>query len=192
MLIEDVLEGNLAGITLIYGPAGAGKSTAALEALRGRTVYISTSKNFSVERLQKMRPDADSIIAKLVLFEPDDLLSMERSVQTAVQLSAVADLIVIDSIGTFIRSSNRKLGNQALGRMLEQLRKSKCPVLLTSEVYDYLSEGGGVAFVGGDMLRLAADSIIELNGGVLRVRKHKLHSGRERDYRITDTGLQKA
>jgi predicted ATP-dependent serine protease len=188
MLIEEVLEEGPQGITLLYGPAGAGKTTVCLEMLRGRSIYISTSKNFSVERLAKMRPDHKQIIERLVLFEPQELLELERAVEAAVKLSSISDLLVVDSLGA-LRNAERRQANQALSRMLANLKLSGCPVLMVSDVYDYLSEGGGVAFVGGDMTRLACDTIIELDGKLLRVRKHKLHAGRERNYAIEEGGL---
>jgi KaiC/GvpD/RAD55 family RecA-like ATPase len=191
MLIEDITEEHLQATTLIYGPAGAGKTTPCLEALQGRSIYVSTSKNFSLERLQKLRNDHADIIRQLVLFEPTDLLELEKAVQAAVQFSAMSSILVIDSIATHVRAADRKLGNLALHRILETLKKAKCPVLLTSEVYDYLSESKGVQFVGGDMLRLASRTILELNDGAMTIKKHPVHAGRSWDYKITDTGLQK-
>jgi KaiC/GvpD/RAD55 family RecA-like ATPase len=191
MLIEDITEQPLTGITLLYGPAGTGKTTACLQALRNRSIYISTNKNFSVERLQKLHTDAQAIVNQLVLFEPQDLLELEKAVQTAVQFSAISTILVIDSIATYIRSADRKLANLALHRILETLKKAKCPVLLTSEVYDYLRESKGVQFIGGDMLRLACNTILELNNETVTVKKHGLHTGRSWPYEITDTGLEK-
>jgi AAA+ ATPase superfamily predicted ATPase len=192
MLITDITEESLKGITLIYGPASTGKTTIALEALRGRSIYISTHKNFNVDRLKAMRADADKIIEKLVLFEAHDLLSVEKSVKTAVQLSHLCEILVVDSIATHIRSANKKLGNLALHRILEDLKHAACPVLITSEVYDYLKEAGNHQFVGGDMLRLASNTIIELKEGMLTVKKHAQHTGRSWQYIITGPGVRKA
>src|SRR5262249_49327463 len=148
MILTDVLEEPLRGITLLYGPAGTGKTTLCLQELRGRSVYVSTNKNFNVERLRTMRADASVIIGKLVLFEPNDLLSFEKAVEAAVKLAAVSDLLVVDSIATFVRASDRKLANLALNRMLEKLRKVTCPVLLTTEVYERAEGMRNVQFVG--------------------------------------------
>jgi RecA/RadA recombinase len=189
MLIEDVLEHPPKGITLIYGPAATGKTTLCLQSLQGRSIYISTNKNFSIERLRTMRADADALIERLVLFEPDDLVTLEKAVQTAVQLSALADIIVVDNIATHIRPANKTMANLALHRMLNTLKQTKCPVLLTSEVYDYI-RSTEVKFVGGEMLRLAADTIIELHNSTLTIRKHAQHTGRARDYRLTNKGLE--
>ncbi len=190
MLLE-LLEHPLKGLTIIFGPAGSGKTTLCLQLLAGRSIYISTGRNFSADRLKTMRRDADALLGRLVVFEPVDLLALEKSVEAAVKLSRLSDLIVIDSLATYLRLAERKAGNLALHRILQTLLKANCPVLLTTEIYDTFSEGHGVRLVGGEMLRLAADTLIELDGKVLTVRKHKEFQGRARDYRITDAGLEK-
>lgn len=190
MFLEDITEAPLHGITLIYGPAGTGKTTLCLQALHGRALYISTNKNFNVDRLQAMRPDAADIIKQLILFEPTDLLQLEKAVDAAVKLSPMCTVLVVDSIATYLRSSERKLANLALHRMLATLKKSACPILLTSEVYEYMRDKE-LQFLGGDMLRINADTIVELHNNVLTLKKHREYTGRQRDYRIVAAGLQK-
>jgi len=190
MFITELTEEQLQGITLLYGTAASGKTTACLEALSARSIYISTNKNFNLERLRKLKPDADEIIRQLVLFEPKDLTEMEKAVTAATKLSSMATILVVDSIATFFRTAERKTANLALHRMLKLLEEAKCPVLLTSEVYDYLRESRH-EFVGGDMLRVASRTIIELKEGTATVKKHPLHTGRIWNYRITDKGLEK-
>lgn len=190
MFITSITEEPLSDITLIYGPAGSGKTTACLEALTGRAAYISTSKNFNLERLQKLRSDAAVIIKKIMLFEPQDILELEKAVQAVVKLSTMTDIIIIDSIATLIRSADRKLANLALHRILATLEEVHCPVLMTSEVYDYFSEGR-YEFIGGDMLRLASRTIIELGDNHATIKKHPILTGRTWMYQITDTGITK-
>ena len=72
------------------------------------------------------------------------------------------------------------------------LTKAECPIIITSEVYDRAEGMYDVQFVGGDMLRLAARTIIELKDGVATVKKHPLHTGRQWEYKITNDGLVKA
>jgi KaiC/GvpD/RAD55 family RecA-like ATPase len=190
MFIQEITEQPLKGIALIYGPAAAGKTTACLEALRVKSVYISTNKNFNLERLRKLRPNAEEIIRELVLFEPSNLEELEKAVIAAAKLSSMTDLLVIDSLATHLRIAERKTANLALYRILKMLQNVQVPVLVTSEVYDYLRESRH-EFVGGDMLRLACDTIIEFRGDIAAVKKHSVHAGREWGYRISDSGLEK-
>jgi RecA/RadA recombinase len=193
MFLTELLEAPLSGITLLYGPAASGKSTACFEAFRGRTVYVGSGKNLSPERIRSLRSDADEVLAKLVVFSPQSLLEWERAVEQAVQLAALAELIVLDTPATALRASPRTMANLSLHRMLQQLQNAQCPVLMTSEVYDRAeNRGADVQFVGGDMLRLAADTIVEFDGSVATVRKHAHFAGREWAYTITAHGLEKA
>lgn len=189
MFLEDITDEKLIGLMLVYGPAGTGKTTVCLEALHGRSVYLSSSKNFSAERLQAMRSDAQEILTHTVVFEPGDILGWERAVGQAVQISALSSVIILDSVATPVRAAERRMGNLGLHRMLETLKKSACPVIVTSEVYDFTKDE--LKFVGGDMLRLAARTIIELRDGTATVRKHPLVAGRVWKYRIEAAGLRK-
>ncbi len=191
MFLAEILEEQLQGITLVYGPAASGKSTLCLEALDGRSVYVSSGRNFSAERLQSLRADAAKIMERLVLFQPGELPEWERTVEQAVQLSKLSKLIVLDTPATPFRYSPRTMGNLSLHRMLHELTHAHCPVLITSEVYDRVEGMYDVQFVGGDMLRLAARTIIELKDGIATVKKHPVHTGRQWKYGIKAQGLVK-
>lgn len=171
----------------MYGPAATGKTTLCLESLQPRTVYITTNKNFNVERLRSLREDAEQIINSLFLFEPKDLAELESAVQAGLKLKP--SLLVIDSLATLIRPIEKKSGNLGLHRILKLLLEFTCPILATSEVYDSFRESRH-EFVGGDMLRLACRTIIELRDGVATVKKHPNFFGRTRNYVITSSGLK--
>jgi hypothetical protein len=187
MFLTDFTEEPLHGVTLLYGPAATGKTTACLEALVPHSVYISSHKNFNIERLRTMRSDADAIIKNIYLFEPKELAELEAAVLAALKLEP--SLLVIDSLATHIRPAERKSGNLGLHRILKLLAKLSCPIILTSEVYDSFRESRH-EFVGGDMLRLACSTIIELENFTATLKKHPALAGRSWPYKITDTGLQ--
>jgi GTPase SAR1 family protein len=190
MFIGDLLEESLTGITVLYGPSASGKSTACVEAIQGKCAYIATSSNFSVERLATIHPDFD--LGRVVLFSPTDMVEVERAVSDAVRLSSALKLIVIDSLGTYVRSSERRSANLALERILSRLRLSACPVVIVTDAIDKPTAGEPeLRLVGGDLLRVSARTIIELDEGKATVKKHPVLSGRVWSYKIVSAGLQK-
>lgn len=188
MFLRDLLEENLRGITLLYGTGASGKTTACFDAITGKTAYIATAKNFSVERLSGMRPDVR--LDRIALFQTRDLREVEQAVEQAVTLSGAITLIVIDSLGTHLRVAERRAANLALERILKTLGRATCPVLIVSDALDAPNAGGELKFVGGDLLRLHARTIIEFKDGNATVKKHPVVAGRVRQYTITSAGLQ--
>ena len=190
MFIAELLEEPLTGITVTYGPSASGKSTACLEAVHGKCAYIATSSNFSVERLATIRPDFD--LGKIVLFSPTDLVALERAVSDAIRLSPALKLIIVDSLGTYVRSSERRSANLALERILTRLRLAACPVLVVTDAIDKPTAGEPeLRLVGGDLLRVSARTIIELDNGKATVKKHPALAGRVWSYKIVAAGLEK-
>jgi RecA/RadA recombinase len=190
MFLSELLEEPLQGITLVYGPAASGKSTVCFSALTARSVYMTSASNLSTERIHSLRTDASVILEKLVVFTPADIIEWERAVEQAVKLSTLSQLIVLDTPATALRAAPRTMANLSLHRMLKLLATAQCPILITSEVYDRAENSGAdVQFVGGDMLRLAARTIVELKDGVATVKKHPLHAGREWEYSMQAQGL---
>lgn len=187
MLLTDMLEEPLTSITLVYGPGGSGKSTAALQVIQGKCAYIATQHNFSPERLQTIKGNLEHVS----LFSPHDLVELERAVEQAVQLSRVLTLIVLDSLGTYLRVTERKAANLALERILTKLGLAVCPVLIISDALDKPARETELSFVGGDLLRLHARTIIEFNTGVASVKKHPVLAGRVWEYTIDTAGLRK-
>jgi len=188
MFLARLLEEPLRGITLLYGPGASGKSTACLEMIQGKTAYIATAHNFSAERLSGMRPDVR--LDKIALFQTKDLPEVERAIEQAVALSPALSVIIVDSLATYVRVAPRRAANLALERILTTLGKASCPVLLVSDALDDPEREGELRFVGGDLLRLHARSIVEMKTGTATVKKHPSVAGRVRQYAITAEGLE--
>ena len=190
MFITELLEEPLRGITVLYGPSASGKSTACLEAITGKCAYIATSSNLSVERLATINPLFD--LARLISFAPEDLVALERAVSDAVRLSPALSLIVIDSLGTYVRAADRRSANLALERILARLHQAVCPVLIVTDAIDKPTAGEPeLKLVGGDLVRVSARTIIELDEGTATVKKHPVLAGRVWSYRIAAGGLEK-
>lgn len=190
MFIQELLEERPTGITVVYGPSASGKSTACLEAVQGKCAYIATSTNFSVERLATIHPAYD--LGRVVLFSPTDLVALERAVSDAVRLSSALTLIIVDSLGTYVRAAERRAANLALERILGKLHAAACPIVIVTDAIDKPTDGEPeLRLVGGDLLRVSARAIIELDEGKATVKKHPVLAGRVWEYRIVAAGLQK-
>ncbi|MBS3164497.1 AAA family ATPase [Candidatus Woesearchaeota archaeon] len=169
-------------LTMLYGPAGAGKSTCAFLAVlqvlseNSKAVYIDTERNFSPERLAELAGYAfrekqfSEVLSRILLMQPADLDAQCSSVASAAALarSARIGLIVVDTIGAHYRRarpSGAKDANALLRGQLDVLsavaKETETMVLLTNQVFQRV-EYGGVGIIGGAMLGQRCKCQVEL------------------------------
>ncbi|MFH1590525.1 MAG: DNA repair and recombination protein RadB [archaeon] len=207
-LLEGGWDSNI--INTVYGPAGCGKSMICLlsqiaQAKAGKKViFIDTEANFSVERLKQLTPDYKEVMDKTVFMLP---MSFDEQSKMVEELSKSfpkeAGIIIIDTISMLYRLEfakgdlqelTRELGTQ-LSAFSRMARKNHVPVLATNQVYADI-ENNGVRMVGGDILKYASKSLVELkklNGPrrVAAVVKHRsIPEGKSVFFQIVDKGME--
>ncbi|MFH1916315.1 MAG: DNA repair and recombination protein RadB [Nanoarchaeota archaeon] len=200
---EDIL-------TTIYGPAGSGKTILCMLAAanaKKKVIYIDSEGGFSVERLMQMRPDFKEVLGNILFLNPLNFDEQKRVFERLKKL--VTDqigLIVFDSVAMLYKleigktkdvfTANKELGLQ-VSFLAEIARKRKIPVMITNHVYSD-HEDGSIHIVGGDVLKYASKSLLELQvdpekAGVrkLIIRKHRSSpEGKVFLFRITGEGVE--
>ena len=215
-LVDRLLDGGYErdALTTVYGPPGCGKTllcilaTAHVAGSKRKVVYIDTEGNFSLARLQQLYPDAwNEVLERIVFLKP---LDFEEQAAAFGKLRTIADpkkvgLIVLDGAAMLYRlelgknrdvfAVNREFGVQ-LSHLTEIARRHGIPVLVTNQVYADFDDEGQVKIVGGDLLRYASKSMIEIRklaGGnrAAILRKHRsLPEDRQVSFKIVESGLE--
>ena len=211
--LDDLLEGGYEAdaITVLYGPAGVGKTNLALLAAvevakQGRKViFVDTEGGFSVARLKQILPEYKKLLDRIVFLRPMSFDEQNKSVEMVKKLvNSKIGLIVVDTMTMLYRlqrsfkeddNYNRDLSLQMLA-LNEIARKHNIPVLLTSQVYSSF-ENSRVRIVGGDILLYASKCLLELeslHNGKRRIilRKHRSIAGeKEAQFEIVEKGVKK-
>ncbi|MBI2133323.1 DNA repair and recombination protein RadB [Candidatus Woesearchaeota archaeon] len=208
-VLNRLLEGGFEKdvITTIFGPAGAGKSTACLMAsvyaasLGKKVIYIDTEGGFSATRLGQLAGDADRVIKSILFLRPTDFAGQRKCIgQLRHVVNHKIGLIIVDTITNLYRCErtddnsalNRDLGKQ-VSYLLEISRTRSIPVILTNQVYSDFN-GGGVRMVGGDIIMYSSKCLIELkslksNKRLAILQKHRHIPSREILFEITSSGF---
>ena len=178
-------------LTVIYGPAGSGKTTAvlmgALQVARQKKVlFLDTEGGFSLERLQQLSGKHTALTKNILVWR---IHTFEEQQKAIAQLSSIASehigLIVCDTITALYRQQrseqnnelNRVLSKQ-IGSLLELARLHDIPILLTNQVYADFNKKHNVHMVGGDMLTYNCKCIMEFQIVHTNVRKALLKKHR--------------
>jgi len=151
-------------VTLLYGPAGSGKSNFSIlascyQAKKDKVIFIDTEGSFSVERINQISEGfSDEVLKNIILLHPTNFEEQKKSfykLNEELKLSENISLIIVDSMTMLYRlelAEARKKGlenvqdvNSDLANQMKILyevsRKKNIPVLVTSQVYsDFLSE----------------------------------------------------
>ena len=146
------------GITSVYGEAGTGKTTIALQITRQtvtqglKVLYVDSDRSFTQQRFQQMTgPNCHNLSELVLLFFPEDFEEQRILLESLENfLTPTVGLVVVDSMSSLYRvafsaTSNSifKL-NRVLTRQLAYLselsitRKIAC--LITSQVHTRLTE----------------------------------------------------
>lgn len=204
-IFDDLLDGGYEhGImTVIYGPAGSGKSNAmhvALTTIEKKAIFVDTEGSFSVDRLKQLTPSAEKLLDNIVLLKAT---SLEKQGEIIEKIPSMLDqggfeLIIVDGIATQYRAAisrgdegiNNELSKQ-INTLYGLAMQHEIPVLVTSQVYADL-EKDGVKVVGGDIIKYSAKCMIELqheDGRKAILRRHRSLPESSRDFVITNIGI---
>ncbi len=206
LLLEGGYETDI--VTMLYGPAGTGKTTTCLlasiaAAREKKVIFIDTEGGFSVERLQQLCLDSDKILENIMLMQPTNFEKQQQIVDTlSGMITPQIGLIVCDTISALYRTErgedniglNRLLAKQ-IGQLLEIARTHNIPVLLSNQVYSDFDNKDAVKVVGGDIMQYNSKCLIEFKAGahgnrVARLRKHRHLPEKEIAFKIVGTGFE--
>ena len=194
-------------VTLLYGEAGAGKTNVCLQlarnmAINGKRVAYIDSEGLSSDRLAQVFAGNEQSMKNLLIFQVHSFEEQSDRIDKIEKLAAVGaiSLVVIDSLTIFYRLNheNTSVRNDFIRQtevLLNSARKYEIAIMVTSQVYSNL-QNGGVEFLGGHALHHNAKTIIRLdkkNEGKRNavIMKHRsLPEGRSAMYRITETGIE--
>src|SRR3989344_3337233 len=152
-------------ITLLYGPAGSGKSNFAIlasvaQAQKGKKViFIDTEGSFSVERIHQLAPqNAEFILNNILILKPTSFSEQKKTfaqLSLEIKNSQNLGLVVVDSLTMLyrlelaaarkknladIQEVNAELSKQ-MNILHEIARKKNIAAIITGQVYnEFLSE----------------------------------------------------
>ena len=206
--VDQLLGGGIekGSVTLIYGEAGAGKTNVCLQlarnvALKGVKVAYIDSEGLSSERLGQVFVGHEDAIKNLLIFEVHSFTEQSDRIDKVEKLAAAGtiELVIIDSLTMFYRLNyeDSYVRNDFIRQtetLLNMARQYEIAVMLTSQVYSNIANGG-VEFLGGHALHHNAKTIIRLDKRTegrraAVIMKHRsLPEGRTALYRITESGI---
>jgi len=199
-------------ITTIYGPAGSGKTNLALLFIANSmtdkaVIYVDTEGSFSLARFKQICPDYKKALDRIIFLKPvsledqkDLLLKLKKMMNNkigAVIIDTIATLYMVELSQTRnIFDANRNLRIQ-LGELGDITTKYHIPILITNQVYADLKgpERGKIKAIGGDIIKYASKTLIELQNlpdGTKKaiLRKHRSLPEKEVIFRIKEDGLE--
>lgn len=208
--LDELLGGGipLGRLTLIYGEAGSGKTTIALQAsvsaarMGFKVLYLDCDRRIPVERLKAIaQEDFDEVSKRIIVSRPESFSEQTRIVES---LSRIAPrdlgLVVVDSVTSLYREAI-SIGepftlNWEFNRQIAFLKEfaitRDIAVLAVSQVRAVI-EGGGVEPVARRIMVYWSDIVVEFSrtgrpGVILCVVRKGGSQGRFYAY-ISDQGL---
>lgn len=193
-------------VTLIYGEAGAGKTNVCLQlarnmAISGQKVAYIDSEGLSSDRLGQVFLGQEESIKNLLIFEVHSFTEQSDRIDKIEKLAATGtiSLVIIDSLTMFYRLNHEDayVRNDFIRQtevLLNMARQYNIAVMLTSQVYSNITNGG-VEFLGGHALHHNAKTIIRLDKrtegrrAAVIIKHRSLPEGRAAMYRITENGI---
>jgi DNA repair protein RadB len=199
-IMDEMLNGGYEPeiITTIYGPAGSGKTTICLQAIKSvvdmgnKAIYIDTEGGFSVERfLQLFKNHEQGLLAlkQISIAKPPKFEDQKQAfLYLKEQMMPDVGILVVDSISMLYRTSlgeskdtpevSRALSRQ-ISLLIETAQKHKIPIIVTSQVYSMVDGTDKTKLYGGEFMKYASKCLIELNYDTdkkertIQLRKHR-------------------
>jgi len=172
-MIDFITESYGKEITIIYGEAGAGKTTlvklAALAVAKegNKVLFIDTEHGFHFERFQQLAgKDAEIALKNIFIIKPETFDYQTKKISELIAIAKSFSLIIIDTIGLLYRKDypeDRKKANATLEKQMRILTEisRNVPVILTNQVYADI-DANALAMVGGDYIKQWCKKIIFL------------------------------
>lgn len=206
---DRLLGGGVEGgsVTLIYGEAGAGKTNVCLQLARsviqgGDKVAYIDSEGLSTDRISQVFSGMEESVKNLLVFQVHSFEEQSDRVDKVARLASTGTVsaVIIDSLTMYyrLRYDESAVRNDFIRQtevLLNLARQNEVAVLVTSQVYSNLTNGG-VEFLGGHALHHNAKTIVRLDKGVdgrraaVIIKHRSLPEGRSALYRITETGIE--
>ena len=206
--VDRLLGGGIekGSVTLVYGEAGSGKTNICLQlarnmAIQGEKVAYIDSEGLSSERLSQVFVGHEDCIKNLLVFEVHSFSEQSDRIDKIEKLASTRtiSLVIVDSLTMFYRLNyeDSYVRNDFIRQteiLLNMARQYDIAVMLTSQVYSNITNGG-VEFLGGHALHHNAKTIIRLDKRTdgrraAVIMKHRsLPEGRSAMYRITENGI---
>lgn len=165
------LIGKYEDLTVMYGVPASGKTCCCLLACREATMlgkkvlFIDTENGFSVERFLQLSKDKE-LLKNIFVINVLDFKKQHEQILKVQNIKENFSLIIIDSIGKYYRKlvrNHTELANAMLIKQMKVLKEisQNIPVIVTNQVYESITEKK-IKIVGGEILRRAANNIIQL------------------------------
>jgi len=151
-------------ITLVYGPPASGKSTLCLQIAAnnpGKVIYIDTENSFNIERIQQINPLIN--VENIIIMKAKRYSEQTKAVAKLTDTKNIS-LVIIDSFTVHYRKKTKEekklFINKSFQKMLNELKKLKIPVILTSQIYtDFKNQNHPIA---KEIFKKNTKSIIKL------------------------------
>lgn len=169
----DELILNKAGILLLYGEGGSGKTTISLMAarefskLKGKVLFFDAENNFSTERFEQLTKDNYKDCMENVLLLNIKNFNLQHTQIKNLEGIKNVSLIIIDSLTHFYRrlySREPEIAKAMLAKQLSILKliSKYIPIIVTSQVYSNMNNG---------VMPLAHDVLSKFCGIVIKLEK---------------------
>jgi len=206
--VDKLLAGGIeqGTVSLVYGEAGTGKTSMALQLSReaiksypDHVVLFVDTEGLSLERMAQIFGDCDT--SKFLMIRPSSLSDLHQTLTSKLEQHDKISLIVVDTINAYVRLSymkNKGISSRQFLEMTSILQplaeKGDYPVLITAQVYEKDGEIG--PYFGKSLMHLSK-TIIHLEKTKkpgfrhIRLKKHRsLPEESVEDFVLTGNGIE--